>query len=705
MVGDKTLVHHRVIPALVAVLALLLPTAFAPAPAYAVPPPRHVDIRATDESDPLNLFRLIFRHRHSDLRPPGDGRLGWASNVAVLTTIVNGVTLYIAMANYNQFNVNGKANAIVDIYRMDKTGKPYLVDRNGNQLLEPKTKTPVDWRTSYTPSATINLRTSPRVTKDLGDGPVHSEAGVDAVNEEVLHGTDVEVLSERVFCEEGANQCMNRLKEGKILSKTTSGRYLTDNPTLKKAELDKLIAELDKKVKDGELSAKDKQAEIAKADAAAELEAGYQRWKEAGMPDTFEALARFYHAVNAFTVSGSSPPSGVASQALSGKAGASPGGIDFSTLQLRYLAEDENGRLRYAYDAAPTTANDQHITEGQLAAAQMSDAFFVWLSLPQDTFWVNLNPREPDRIIDTRLAGTDAGRILLEADLRMKRDSARLTNPDTTVGRRFWGKPSPSGTKECGVIRQWIVPKPATVYEQDGGLHIIDAPLEVKSESEMLNGTSGDPSCPVPSQRMQTVFEKEILPTVEKAVNTAPEYAELRRVYLARVAAQWYRERGTGALTSMIDKGDVSRWGPIKGWQPRAVFNAYVKSYKNGEYHVKKTVTSGNYQYTYTYTDGGVDFANVPFTRLTSAAFQQSHPDLANAVQGSFGAATPDASGRVWLGDVSTVATDQQARKATPTAFRRIVVPLVVTIAAVIVVGIVAVAVLGLGKRSRRRLR
>ncbi|BBH68373.1 hypothetical protein ACTI_50580 [Actinoplanes sp. OR16] len=696
MAGDRTPVRHRVIPALVAVLALLLPNVFALAPAYATPPPRHVDITATDESDPLNLFRLIFRHRHSDLRPSGDGRFGWGSNVAVLTTTVDGMTLYIAMANYNRFNFTGKAAAVVDIFRVDDSGKPYLVDRYGKPLK-------VDWRTSYTPSATINLLTSER-TQALGNGPIHSEAGVDAVNGEMVKGTDIEILSERVFCAEGANQCMNRLKEGKILSQTTSGRYLTKNPTLSPAQLKELNAELDEKIKDGELSAAEKQAAIAEADAATELQEGYQRWKEAGMPDTFEALTRFVHAVNAFTVSGSSPPGGVATKALTGKVGTAPGGIDFSTLQLRYLAEDEKGRLRYSYDAAPTTAKDQHITEGQLAAAQMSDAFFVWLSLPRDTFWVNLNPREPDRIIDKRLAGTDAGRILLEADLRMKRDSARLTNPETALGRRFWGKPGPSGAQECGVIRQWIVPKPATVYEQDGGLHIIDAPLEVKSESEMLNGTSGDPSCPVPSRRMQAIFEKEILPAVEKAVNTAPAYAELRRVYLARVAAQWYRERGTGALTSMIDKGDVSRWRSIKSWKPRAVFDAYVKSYKNGEYRVTRTETSGNHQYTYTYTDGGVDFATVPFTRLTSAAFRQSHPDLATAVQGSFGAATPDAGGRVWLGDVSAVPPDQQARKATPTAFRRFVMPLVITVAAVIVIGIVvAMTVIGRGKRSRRR--
>lgn len=72
---------------------------------------------------------------------------------------------------------------------------------------------------------------------------------------------------------------------------------------------------------------------------------------------------------------------------------------------------------------------DQHLEAGRTAAVQASDAFFVWLSLSPDKFWVNLNPEEPDRIIDAQLGTTDVGRILLQADLQCGYTSLSLAAP------------------------------------------------------------------------------------------------------------------------------------------------------------------------------------------------------------------------------------------------------------------------------------
>ncbi|MFD1051006.1 hypothetical protein ACFQ1S_38490, partial [Kibdelosporangium lantanae] len=137
---------------------------------------------------------------------------------------------------------------------------------------------------------------------------------------------------------------------------------------------------------------------------------------------------------------------------------------------------------KYAFDA--NTGNGK-VADGQVAATQSSDAFFVWLSLPPSTFWVNLNPTEPDRIVDARLGTTDVGRILLEADFRMKKVVGRLLHPDSDTGKQFWAAGDMT-TQNCVDMRQWIVPKPASVYEDDGGLYIVDAPLEVKMETQYL---------------------------------------------------------------------------------------------------------------------------------------------------------------------------------------------------------------------------
>ncbi|GAA5200886.1 hypothetical protein GCM10023322_79750 [Rugosimonospora acidiphila] len=665
-------IGRRVASLLVALLALLLPTLsvpaatgqFASARAYA--DPGGYQLEPAGEDDPLNVFIQLYRQRHTYLRPSGMERVGPERNVAVVPTTITvdgeKVTVYVTTANGGGPYGSSPTRVLVDIYRVDpKTGEPYLVDRNGNRLMEPvpnSTKTrPVDWKTSYTPSDTYDLTSDP-VLKGRIRQTVHTEWVLDSYVGKVLKATDgaTEGLSERIPCNSGGNACRTNLEQGKILPKMRSFRYLTSRTNLSRPKRAELKKSLDQEVKAGAKTKDQAQAELESQDAASYVEGAHQRWSTVGQPTEAPTLTPATRARNAFTLPGDSPSGGTLTNALSNEPGSDPGGIDFSSLQLRYLSEDKTGQLHYAFSAASTTGADHRITEGQLAAAQMSDAFFVWLSLPPSTFWVNLNPREPDRIIDPKLATTDVGRILLTADLRMKKLAAQLTNPNTSTGKQFWGTPSPSSAQECAITRQWIVPKPAVVYEQDGGLYIVDAPLEVKSEGELFDGTKGDPTCPTPSRRMESVFDKVILPKVEDAVNHSPDFAELRRVYLARVAAEWYRQRHTGSLTSMIDNGDVSRWQAIQGWSSRSVFDEYVKSYTQGEYHVQKQLDSGNIRYTFTYTDGGVDFGSVPFSKLTQAAFQAQHPDQAAAVRQSFRKAASDQHGTVWLGDTGSVA-------------------------------------------------
>ncbi|GIE78319.1 hypothetical protein Aph02nite_42690 [Actinoplanes philippinensis] len=337
------------------------------------------------------------------------------------------------------------------------------------------------------------------------------------------------------------------------------------------------------------------------------------------------------------------------------------GGIDFSTLELRYIADpvDGDAGLKYSFSAKPTA--DGQLSWGGLAAAQQaSDAFFVWMALRPEHFWVNLNPNEPDRIIEERLGTTDAGRVLLEADLQMKKTVAKLIHPDSAGGRRFWDALRNTDDEQtCLSFRQWIVPDTATVHEQDGGLYIVDAPLIVKSETEYFD--SGDaaegaaagckPGDEATEKHNAEVFRSQILVKVQEAVNTAPEYAELRRVYLSRVAAEWYRQRSTNhntAFAGVVNSGDVSRWPSRTGWTPREVFDRYVKSYTDGEFNVTHRTTTGNVVETRTYIYGGVDFSRSPRSDVGAAALGGLPSTVANSLGG-----TVEDGGQIWLGGVS----------------------------------------------------
>jgi len=337
------------------------------------------------------------------------------------------------------------------------------------------------------------------------------------------------------------------------------------------------------------------------------------------------------------------------------------GGVDFSTLELRYVSDTYDGGLGsgvdYAYQVDP--AEGVEVSYGGRESAQLAaDSFFTWLALPPSSFTVNLNPDEPERIIDDELGKTDAGRVLLEADLQLKRSVGEFIHPDTNLGAEYWD--ALQGETKCISMRQWIVPQPAVVHEDDDELFILDAPLEVKMETEFLEaqGVGGDAGCSGQSKEdtaaNEQVYRDLILPQVEEAVNTDPEYADLRRVYASRIAAEWYRDRSltkTTAYSGIIDSGDASAWPSRIAWDPEEVFDRYVQSYTEGEFEVEHTTQEGDYLVTYVYVYGGVNFSDVPEQELGAEEFSAQHPNLGAAVEQALLDPTAEEGTEVlWLG-------------------------------------------------------
>ncbi|MDW6059001.1 hypothetical protein SAZ11_14420 [Streptomyces sp. FXJ1.4098] len=82
--------------------------------------------------------------------------------------------------------------------------------------------------------------------------------------------------------------------------------------------------------------------------------------------------------------------------------------------------------------------------------------------------------------MDKAFGETDAGRVLLVADMEMKRDFSRAMDPKKSPGKEFMNAaPKVDGVPCWGSGRNWIVPGRAKVREQDGGIYILDAPLKV----------------------------------------------------------------------------------------------------------------------------------------------------------------------------------------------------------------------------------
>lgn len=316
-----------------------------------------------------------------------------------------------------------------------------------------------------------------------------------------------------------------------------------------------------------------------------------------------------------------------------------PGGVDFTTLELRYVGGLGKGKgMSYSMKADQMPDPDNNPGFGGEVRMQLSsDALFTWLALTPEKFWVNLNPDEPDRVMDAKFGKTDAGRVLLEADLEMKHDFSEAVNPDKHPGaKRYWDTaPRRDGIPCFPGVRMWIEPKPAQVREEDGGIYILDAPLKVSTQWLDVEHTEpGSTECKDLSDAEKKAIEQSIatnvMPVVEERINTDRDYADLRAVYTARVAAEYIRQQDAKTPTDfhkIINSDDATPWSlraPHEDWTREQVWNRYMDSIKKGiewfelEYGGK----------VYNQGVGGVDFSKQPKRNISKAQFDTENRDL-----------------------------------------------------------------------------
>jgi len=128
--------------------------------------------------------------------------------------------------------------------------------------------------------------------------------------------------------------------------------------------------------------------------------------------------------------------------------GASLTAIDrFRPISLRYFSYQpqtndfkillDKGDFAKGLSSQGTVPGQERLKE---AAKELMDYFKIGLSLPNDKFWVNLRPDSEDQIIDDELAKTDLGKVMLEADLKLKQDTSLFTSPQTPQGKEYWNK-------------------------------------------------------------------------------------------------------------------------------------------------------------------------------------------------------------------------------------------------------------------------
>ncbi|TAM42734.1 hypothetical protein EPN54_00955 [bacterium] len=293
----------------------------------------------------------------------------------------------------------------------------------------------------------------------------------------------------------------------------------------------------------------------------------------------------------------------------------------FHPLYLRYLSYDplsnnfglllDNGGLKNP----PTRELKEETSE-------LLSYFLIGISLPNESFWVNLRPDSPDNIIDDDLARTDIGRILLEADLQLKKDTALATSPQTPEGREYWDKLYKKAEELYGtqtieiptLTRPWIVPNEIIVKETKDSAHIYKASLKVLLEQDYLKDSVQynfkDGRSKELNEYSSQLIRELIIPKLTKEVNSSKRYASLRQVYYSLILAQWFKARHLSTdknqIADLINSKDLANLASKQDWSKTSYFNAYKRSFTGGEYNIREPVYTPTGQVIRSYMSGGM---------------------------------------------------------------------------------------------------
>jgi len=188
----------------------------------------------------------------------------------------------------------------------------------------------------------------------------------------------------------------------------------------------------------------------------------------------------------------------------------------FRPLHLRYLSYDNQANdfkiLLDKGDYEKGLSPQGTVPDGKLEqeTQELMKYFFIGLALPNEKFWVNLRPDALDNILDPDLEKTDIGRIFLEADVQLKKDTAGFTSPQTPEGKAYWDKLYKRAGELFGsenitiptLTRPWIVPNEIIIREAPDNAYIYKATLKVMLEEDYL--TERTPAVRAPHRGLRT---------------------------------------------------------------------------------------------------------------------------------------------------------------------------------------------------------
>lgn len=323
----------------------------------------------------------------------------------------------------------------------------------------------------------------------------------------------------------------------------------------------------------------------------------------------------------------------------------------FRPLHLRYFSYDpltDNFRILLDKGDLKNLKDSQLKEQGK----ELLRYFLVGVALPDENFWVNLRPDSEDQIISRELAGTDLGKVLLEADLELKKDVAKFTSPETPEGREYWNKLyekagyifSSENITIPTLTRPWIVPGEVIIRENANSAYVYKGVLKVMLEQDHLENSADynftDPRLKELNEYSSQLIREKIIPKLTKEVNSSSRYAALRQVFFSLILSRWFKHKfaGTsGQYAKLINTGNLNGLFSQNAWSKTTYFEEYKKSFAQGEYNLKEQINGIMGPVVRTYFSGGValDKFKMPVQIDTSSpllTFNGPNSDVTGAI-------------------------------------------------------------------------
>lgn len=244
--------------------------------------------------------------------------------------------------------------------------------------------------------------------------------------------------------------------------------------------------------------------------------------------------------------------------------------------------------------------------------------FLASLTVPENDLWVNLSPYEKERIVPDGFGQTEMGRDLLAQDYILKQLTASLMFPENELGKKFWDRVKQKAQEKFGTTeipmntfnKVWIVPKKASIYENNGTAFIIESELEVMLEQDYmalmqnmdnrkfgLDQVQEDKAKDV-SGVASAIVKEVLIPEITKEVNQGKNFANLRQVYNAMILATWYKIALKESLLGKVyvDKNKVSGIDIEDKEAKQKIYEQYLAAFKKGVYDYIKEEYDPNTQ-------------------------------------------------------------------------------------------------------------